>query len=95
MACSAPGRESEWKVRLNCRLGDLDELDGGIVVAEAAAEGEEKDGSARDIGRVVEVARPEGRHSAPAPQAQAPPDRVRLSRARKWHTGQKTQEQIG
>ena len=60
------------------RRSDLDELDGAIVRAEAAAEGEEEDGRARDVARVVEVARPEGRQPAPAPQAQAPPDRVRL-----------------
>ena len=86
--------ESAWKVRLNGRLGDLDELDGGIVVAEAAAEGEEEDGGARDVGRVVEVARPEGRHLAPGSQAQAPPDRVRLSRARKWCNRLNSQDQI-
>ena len=64
--------------------GDLDELEGGVVRAEVAAEGEEEDGGARDVGRVVEVARPEGRHPAPAPQAQAPADRVRLPGGGRW-----------
>ena len=45
---------------------DLNELDGGVVRAEVAAEGEEEDGGARDVARVVEVARPEGRQPAPA-----------------------------
>ncbi len=45
---------------------DLDELDGGVVRAEVAAEGEEEDRGARDVARVVEVARPEGRQPAPA-----------------------------
>ncbi len=62
------------------RGADLDELHGGVLGAEVAAEGEEEHGGARHVGRVVEVARPEGRQPAPAPQAQAPADRVRLQK---------------
>ncbi len=86
--CGGEMRDGEGKKgkegRMRCGAGDLDELDGGVVGAEVAAEGEEEDGRARDVGRVVEVARPEGRQPAPAPQAQAPADRVRLpSRSRR------------